>query len=100
MHCIHYSSKYFKILNQESVTEVSAAADVDRSRYGIMSNRGLSFKTMVAFGPHASVPHFDTVPETDILILDNSTCIIDSGGQYIEGTAEVSRTRTFSNDSL
>lgn len=78
---------------------MSAAADVDRSRYGIMSNRGLSFKTMVAFGPHASVPHFHTVPETDILILDNSTCIIDSGGQYIEGTAEVSRTRKFFNDS-
>lgn len=82
----------WKFLNRETVTEVSAAGDIDRSRYSIKSNRGLAFKTIVAFGPHASVPHFETFNETDIVITDQEPCIIDSGGQYIEGTAEVTRT--------
>lgn len=81
-----------QFLNTETITEVSAANDIDRSRYSIKSNRGLSFKTTVAFGPHGSVPHFETFNETDIIVNNKEPCIFDSGGQYIEGTTIVSRT--------
>lgn len=70
---------------------MSAAADIDRARYVVKTNRGLSFKTNVAFGPHGSIPHFETINETDIVVTDKEPCIFDSGGQYIEGTTIVSR---------
>lgn len=76
---------------------MSAAKDIDRSRYAIRSNRGLAFKTTVAFGPHSSLPHFQTFEETDLVITNESPTIIDSGGQYIEGTTEVTRTSNIHN---
>lgn len=79
-------------MNRETITEVTAAADIDRARYSIRSNQGLSFKTTVAFGPHSSIPHFETFNETDMLITNREPVILDSGGQYIEGTTIVSRT--------
>lgn len=90
-----------QFLNTETITEVSAAADIDRARYVVKSNRGLSFKTNVAFGPHGSIPHFETINETDIVVTDKEPCIFDSGGQYIEGTTIVSRSsKRCSNDMI
>lgn len=79
-------------MNDETVLETSAAEDIDRARYSMKSNRGLSFKTNVAFGPHTSLPHFEMFNETDIIITDKEPCIFDSGGQYAEGTTIISRT--------
>lgn len=85
----------FQFHNGEKITEVSAANDIDYSRYSSKSNRGLSFKTTVAFGPHGSIPYFETFNETDIVINDKEPCIFDSGGQYNEGTTIVSRTSKY-----
>lgn len=74
---------------------MSAANDIDRARYSIKSNQGLSFKTTVAFGPHSSIPHFETFNETNMIITDTEPVILDSGGQYTEGTTIVSRTIHF-----
>lgn len=71
---------------------MSAAKDVDLARYEIISNQRLAFNTIVAFGPHGSLPHFQTLSDMDMLIFDNSTVIIESGGQYNEGTTKVTRT--------
>lgn len=73
---------------------MSAADDVDRSRYSMKSNRGIAFKTIVAFGAHSALPHYETLNDTNVLLADTEPCIIDSGGQYAEGTAEATRTRT------
>lgn len=74
------------------MTEVSAAKDVDLSRYAFRSNKGTSFETIVAFGPHGSLPHFQTFNQTDMDITGESTVIVDSGGQYLEGTTAITRT--------
>lgn len=77
---------------------MSASNDVDRARYSMKSNRGIAFKTIVAFGPHSALPHYDTLNDTNILLSHKDPCIIDSGGQYAEGTAEATRTRTTFSD--
>lgn len=81
-----------QFLNEETITEVSASKDIDRSRYSMKSNLGLSLRTNVAFGPHAALPLFEMFNETDIVVTDKEPCIFDSGGQYAEGTTIVSRT--------
>lgn len=80
--------------NGDKLTEVSAVKDVDLSRFALRSNKGTSVETIVAFGPHASLPHFQTFSRIDMDITGDSTVIIDSGGQYLEGTTAVTRTRT------
>lgn len=77
------------------MTEVSAAKDVDLSRYAFRSNKGTSVETIVAFGPHGSLPHFQTFNQTDMDITGESTVIVDSGGQYLEGTTAVTRTGAY-----
>lgn len=95
--CLHLHLRrlkwiWFQFLNHELVTEVSAAKDVDRARYAIRSNRGVAFETTVAFGPHGAIPNYQTFNESDLMLTDQSTIIVHSGGQYLEGTTEVTRT--------
>lgn len=71
---------------------MSVAREIDKSRRGQIKNKGLSLKTIAAFGPHGSYPHFETFNSTDIEITEDSTLIIDSGGQYLDGTTKVTRT--------
>lgn len=89
---IFFSSLFHQFLNNELVTEVSAAKDVDRARYAIRSNRGLAFETTVAFGPHGAIPNYQTFNESDLMLTGQNTIIVHSGGQYLEGTTEVTRT--------
>lgn len=42
----------------------------------------VSFRTIVAFGAHGAQPHYEPSKTTSQPIFDNSTIIIDSGGQY------------------
>lgn len=82
----------FQHLNGETLTETSVAMDVDASRFELRSNRGLAYATTVAYGGHSSMPMFHLLPEMDLQIFNNSTVIIDSGGQFLEGTTALSRT--------
>lgn len=69
---------------------------------------GLSFSTIAGFGPHGALPHYQATKFTSSLLYDNSTLVLDSGGQYygnffffydehlnrefLDGTIDVTRT--------
>lgn len=64
-------------------TEEQLSIEVDRSRYHQNTNRGLAFKTVTAFGPNAAkFPYYGSKTE----ITDQNFLLIDSGGQYLDGT--------------
>lgn len=71
------------------------STETDRTRRGQKKNKGLSMKTISAFGFHSSFPHFETLNRTNIQVDDTSTLIIESGGQYLDGTTKLSRTIHF-----
>lgn len=73
-------------------TEEMVAHETDRSRRAQQRNKGLSLRTVVAFGRHGSGPHFEPFNGTDVDVTDQSTLIIESGGQYVDGTTKVTRT--------
>lgn len=52
-------------------------------------------KTIVSYGRHSAIPHFEIFNSTDIEIGDDSVLIIESGGQYQEGTTKIIRTIHF-----
>ncbi|KAF5298629.1 hypothetical protein FQR65_LT09725 [Abscondita terminalis] len=72
--------------------ELKVAQEIDRFRMGEDLAIDVSFRTIVAFGSHGSQPHYEPSPITTLPIFDNSTLIIDSGGQYCDGTTDVTRT--------
>ncbi|XP_059350232.1 xaa-Pro aminopeptidase ApepP-like isoform X2 [Daphnia carinata] len=57
--------------------------------------RGPSFSTIAAFGPNGAVIHYRPSMETNRIIDNSSFLIIDSGGQYLDGTTDVTRTFHF-----
>ena len=51
-----------------------------------------SFASIVGHGAHGAVVHYKPDENTDALLKDNSLLLIDSGGQYFDGTTDVTRT--------
>ena len=52
----------------------------------------LSFDTISAAGGHAAIPHYRVTTATNLAIPPDSLFLIDSGGQYPDGTTDVTRT--------
>ena len=77
---------------QGGQTELSAAAQLRAYREETGLLRDLSFDTISAAGPHAAIPHYRVDEESNLTIAPNSIYLVDSGGQYLDGTTDITRT--------
>jgi Xaa-Pro aminopeptidase len=73
------------------VTEVSAAEKLEDFRRETGVLKDLSFPSISAAGPHAAIPHY-RVSDTSNLKVGKGLYLIDSGGQYQDGTTDITRT--------
>lgn len=76
----------------DSWNEALVAAETGRSRYEQDKNMGLSFRTIAAFGPNAAKPYYYPVGNYSSPIHNENLLLIDSGGQYLDGTTSIART--------
>ncbi len=72
--------------------ELSAAAKLREFRDASDILRDLSFDTISAAGPHAALPHYRVDEDSNIPIAPSSIYLCDSGGQYLDGTTDITRT--------
>jgi len=89
-----YIEEQYK-LDSEGWDEMQVARVANEIRYEQDNNRGIAFLTIAAYGPHAGMPHYEPNNLTNIKIGTTSTLMIDSGGQYLDGTTDVTRTLHF-----
>ncbi|XP_029168203.1 xaa-Pro aminopeptidase 1-like isoform X3 [Nylanderia fulva] len=82
-------------LDSEGWDEMQVARVVNEFRYEQNNNKGISFPTIVGYGSHAALPHYEPINLTNTKIGTTSTLVIDSGGQYLDGTTDVTRTLHF-----
>ena len=73
------------------LTELSAAARLERERRR-MGAYDLSFDTIAGYGPHGAIVHYESTPETDVPLAPEGFLLVDSGGQYPDGTTDITRT--------
>ncbi len=73
-------------------TELSAAAKLQSFREESPLLRDLSFDTISAAGPNAASPHYRVNKESNLKIAPGSVYLVDSGGQYLDGTTDITRT--------
>jgi Xaa-Pro aminopeptidase len=74
------------------VDEWEAACKLQSFRAQIPGYRGDSFETISAYGPGAALPHYVT-PRTGAPVLEpRGLYLVDSGGQYLFGTTDITRT--------
>jgi Xaa-Pro aminopeptidase len=72
-------------------TELSAAARLHQFREETGELRDLSFDAISATGPHGAIPHYHVTEESNLAIEPGQLYLIDSGGQYLDGTTDVTR---------
>ena len=76
----------------ETLTELSAAEKLAGFRQEQTHYLAPSFTTISAYGPHGAIVHYAPTPETDIPLAAKSFLLVDSGGHYLEGTTDITRT--------
>ncbi|GLH11781.1 Xaa-Pro aminopeptidase 1 [Gryllus bimaculatus] len=76
-------------------TEMTAAKEIDRFRGEQRHSKGPSFTTIAGYGPNGALPHYVPTEATNLVIGNKSTFVLDSGGQYLDGTTDVTRTLHF-----
>lgn len=78
---------------RKRITESDAAFYLDNLRAGLPDYRDLSFSTISAYGPNAAMMHYEAVPGvSDAELKPEGMLLVDSGGQYLTGTTDVTRT--------
>ena len=75
-----------------TVDELGAAARLQAFREETGALRDLSFDTISGAGPNGAVVHYRVTPQTNRMLELNSLYLVDSGGQYQDGTTDVTRT--------
>lgn len=79
-------------VNDEKITEMSAARKLESFRSQMEGYLGASFEPIIAYGAHGAIVHYEPTEETDVEIKSGSLCLADTGGHYREGTTDVTRT--------
>ncbi len=74
------------------VDELAAAAKLREFREAGGLLKDASFDTISAAGPHAALPHYKVDEDSNIPIPPSSIYLVDSGGQYLDGTTDITRT--------
>ena len=74
------------------LTELSVAETLASFRGEQEDYRGPSFETIAGFGPHGAIIHYSATPETDSRLGIDEFLLVDSGGQYPQGTTDITRT--------
>jgi len=54
--------------------------------------RDLSFDTISAYGPNGALPHYKGTAESNLPFKPGTLYLVDSGGQYQDGTTDITRT--------
>lgn len=75
-----------------TITELDAAAQLEkyrREQEGYIEN---SFDSIIAYGEHGAIVHYEPTEETNILLKPYGLCLTDTGGHYMEGTTDITRT--------
>lgn len=77
---------------QESLTERQAAAFLLERRKEQAHFLEPSFETICAYGANAAMMHYAATEESDARIRKEGFLLVDSGGHYLEGTTDLTRT--------
>lgn len=77
---------------RDGIDEISAADQLEKFRYEDSRCKDLSFTTICGFADHGAIVHYRALPETAHTITDQDMLLVDSGGQYFEGTTDITRT--------
>lgn len=84
---------------QAGLTEVYAARKLREFRSRGEHFVGESFSTIAGFGAHGAIVHYSADEESDVPIRPDGLLLLDSGGQYLDGTTDITRVTSIGRPS-
>lgn len=75
-----------------TLTETQVVTQLEAERRKDNALRDISFETIAGTGGHGAIAHYRVTEETDALLEDGHLLVLDSGGQYLDGTTDITRT--------
>lgn len=81
-----------KNIGREEITEVTAADKLEQFRRQIPEFLDLSFPTIAGYKANAAMMHYEATPGNCATLAPEGMLLVDSGGQYLGGTTDVTRT--------
>ncbi|HEY6134223.1 MAG TPA: aminopeptidase P family protein [Rubrivivax sp.] len=78
-------------LGRERITEITVDEKLSAARARRPGFVGLSFPVIAGFNTNGAMPHYRATPESHAAIQGDGLLLIDSGGQYLGGTTDITR---------
>ncbi|SFT82434.1 aminopeptidase P family protein [Sedimentitalea nanhaiensis] len=75
-----------------SVTEIQVVRRLEELRRRDNALQDISFETIAGTGPNGAIMHYRVSEDTDSRLQDGHLLVLDSGGQYLDGTTDITRT--------
>lgn len=79
-------------IGKMEISEISASDYLEERRKEQEHYLDLSFDTISAYGPHGAMMHYSATKESNAVLKPEGFLLVDSGGHYLEGTTDITRT--------
>ena len=76
----------------DMLTEIDVVRQLETCRAATGALLDISFDTIAGSGPNGALPHYRVSEASNRTLLDGDLLVLDSGGQYIDGTTDITRT--------
>ena len=74
------------------LTEIDVVTALEGFRADTNALRDISFDTIAGAGPNGAIVHYRCTKTTNRAVQDGELLLVDSGGQYVDGTTDITRT--------
>ena len=89
---VEFLAWYDATAHRGGLTEIDLVVELEAQRRATGALRDISFETISGSGPHGAVMHYRVTRETDRTLVPGDLVVLDSGGQYDDGTTDITRT--------
>lgn len=79
-------------IGKQEMTELTAASYLENCRRSQELFVDLSFETISAYGANGAMMHYSATEESDARLEPRGFLLVDSGGHYLEGSTDITRT--------
>ncbi|MFW2588274.1 aminopeptidase P family protein [Sagittula sp. SSi028] len=74
------------------LTEIDVVKQLESERRATNALRDISFDTICGAGEHGAIVHYRVTEGTNRAVQEGELLLVDSGGQYVDGTTDITRT--------
>jgi Xaa-Pro aminopeptidase len=89
-------TRFFKWLEENVASGELTETSIDKKLYEFRSQQenfiGESFGTIAGYGAHGAIVHYSATEESAATLKPEGIFLLDSGGQYLDGTTDITRT--------